>query len=323
LQGVEAVSVSTRAPLDRSTPVTRVSAREAIAPATESSATAASVLVVGPKYFDVVKTPLAAGRVFSDRDDASRAPAVIVNETLAARLWPEGDAIGRRLWLDPSLMMPDVSDTSATVVGIAKNSKYLTLGEERQGHVYLPFAQHPRPGMALLIRSTEQNDRLINAVQETLRSVDPDVQGFFTRTLAQHVSVSTLPVRLAARTAAGVAALALGLAIVGLYSLVSYLVAERTHEIGLRMALGADGSAVMRLVLGHGVKLACIGLALGIPIAIATSRLAGSLLYGVSGTDPLVFAIAPAAILLVAALACYVPARRATRLDPLVALRHD
>jgi predicted permease len=321
LPSVEAVALSTRAPLDSSTPVVRVNAREPITPATESTATTASMLVVGPRYFDVVKTPMIAGRVFSDRDDLDRSAVVIVNETLAARLWPDGDAIGRRLWLDPSVS--DVSDTSAQVIGVARNSKYLTLGEEKQGHIYLSFAQHARPGMALLIRSSDLTDGLTNAVQGALRSIDPNVQGFFTRTLTEHVSVSMLPVRLAARIATVVAALALGLAIIGLYSLVSYLVAERTHEIGLRMALGADSSDVMRLVLGQGVKLAILGLAVGIPTALAASRLLGSLLYGVSATDPVVFAVVSVTVLTVSTAACYVPARRAMRLDPLTALRRS
>ncbi|OLC41345.1 MAG: hypothetical protein AUH43_24745 [Acidobacteria bacterium 13_1_40CM_65_14] len=321
LQSVEAVALSTRAPLDSSTPVVRVNAREPITPATESTATTASMLVVSPKYFDVVKTPVVAGRVFSDRDDPERAPVVIVNETLAARLWPDGDAIGRRLWLDPSVS--EVSDTSAQVIGVARNSKYLTLGEEKQGHIYLPFAQHPRPGMALLIRSSDLTDRLTNAVQGALRSVDPNVQGFFTRTLTEHVGVSMLPVRLAASLATIVAALALALAVVGLYSLVSYLVAERTHEIGLRMALGANAADVGRLVLGYGFKLALAGLSIGVPLALVSSRLLGSLLYVVSPTDPLVFAVMSATILIVAVLACYLPARRAMRLDPLTALRRS
>jgi putative ABC transport system permease protein len=279
------------------------------------------MLVVSPKYFDVVKTPMVAGRVFSDRDDPERGPVVIVNETLAARLWPDGDAIGRRLWLDPSVS--EVSDTSAQVIGVARNSKYLTLGEEKQGHIYLPFAQHPRPGMALLVRTSDLTDRLTNAVQGALRSVDPNVQGFFTRTLTEHVGVSMLPVRLAASLATIVAALALALAVVGLYSLVSYLVAERTHEIGLRMALGANAADVGRLVLGYGFKLALAGLSIGVPLALVSSRLLGSLLYVVSPTDPLVFAVMSATILIVAVLACYLPARRAMRLDPLTALRRS
>jgi ABC-type antimicrobial peptide transport system permease subunit len=161
-------------------------------------------------------------------------------------------------------------------------------------------------------------------VNETLAPrlwLDPSVSDV-SDTSAQ-VIVSMLPVRLAARIAAAVAALALGLAILGLYSLVSYLVAERTHEIGLRTALGADSSDVMRLVLGQGVKLAILGLAVGIPTALAASRLLGSLLYSVSATDPVVFAGVSVAVLIVSTAACYVPARRAMRLDPLTALRRS
>ena len=160
-------------------------------------------------------------------------------------------------------------------------------------------------------------------VQDVLKAVDPNLRGFFARTLTEHVNVSMLPVRLAAGLATVVGALALGLAIVGLYALVSFLVAERTHEIGLRMALGADARDVLRLVLGYGVRLAGMGLAAGVPVALAASRLLGSLLYGVSPTDPVVFVVMPAIVLAVAMLACYVPARRAMRMDPLTALRRQ
>jgi putative ABC transport system permease protein len=318
MPGVQSAALATRAPLDSSTPTVRVSAREAVAPAADATAATVSFLVISPSYFDVVRTPIVSGRAFAARDDAGGVAAVIVNETLAARLWPNGDAIGRRLWLDPQ-----VAGTASTVVGIARNSKYLTLGEEGQGHLYLPLAQHPRSGMALLVRSSEPTDRLASAVLNALRSIDPNLQGFFTRTLTEHVGVSLLPIRLAAQLATVVAALALALAVVGLYSLVSYLVAERTHEIGVRMALGADASEVMRLVIGQGVKLALAGLALGVPTALVFSRVLGSLLYGVSPTDPVVFAAVSTGILIVAVLACYAPARRATRLDPIAALRQS
>ncbi len=316
LPGVEAAALSMRAPLDSSTPVLRVNAQEPVSAGSEVGSTAASLLIVSPRYFDVVKTPLVSGRGFTQQDDATRLAVAIVNETLAARLWPRGDAIGRRLWLD-SL----VTAAPVTVVGIARNSKYVTLGEEQQGHVYLPFAQQPRSGMALLVRSPNPPDRFANEVQAALRAVDPNVQGFFTRTLAEHVAVSMLPVRLAAGLAAAIAALALGLSVLGLYSLVSYLVAERTHEIGLRVALGASSADVLRLVLGYGLKLVLVGMAIGIPIALASSRLLGSLLYGVSPTDPGVFGMASSAVLAIAAVACYVPARRAMRMDPFAALR--
>jgi predicted permease len=316
LPGVEAVATSSRAPLDNSTPLARVNPREAVALTGDLTSITASALVVGVRYFDVVKTPLIAGRAFNERDVPERPGVVIVNETLAARLWPGTEAVGRRLWLNPF-----TSDRPTVVVGVARNSKYLTLGEEPRGHIYLPFAQHSNPDVALLVRSVNPLDRTANQVQATLRALDPDVQGFFTRTLVEHVAVSMLPVRLATSLSLVVASLALALASIGLYALVSFVVAERTNEIGLRMALGASRREVLTLVLGFGLKLAAIGLAAGMPVALVTSRLLSTLLYGVSPTDPLVFLGAPAVVLAVAIAACVMPARRAMRLDPLTALR--
>jgi predicted permease len=316
LPGVEAVATSSRAPLDSSTPQMRVNANEPVAVTADTTSITATALVVGIRYFDVVKTPLAAGRTFSERDVATSPAVVIVNETLAARLWPGTNALGRRLWLDPH-----TSVEPAIVVGVARNSKYLTLGEEPRGHIYLPFAQHSNPDVALLVRSANALNRTADQVQASLRALDPDVQGFFTRTLVEHVAVSLLPVRMATWLSLVVAALALALASIGLYALLSFVVAERTNEIGLRMALGATAREVLALVLGYGAKLAAIGLAVGIPVALLTSRLLSTLLYGVSPTDPLVFVAAPAIVLLVAMAACYMPARRAMRMDPVTALR--
>jgi ABC-type antimicrobial peptide transport system permease subunit len=209
------------------------------------------------------------------------------------------------------------------IVGIARDSKYVTLGEQRQGHVYLPYTQQPRRGMTVLVRSRASTDGVLHGLQELLYRIDPQLQGFFPRTLTDHVDVSLLPVRLAAKLTAVLAALALGLGIVGLYSLVSFLVAERVPEIGVRIALGASSRDVLRLVLGHGLKLAGAGLAIGIPVALLASRLLGSLLYGVSPTDPLVFGAASAGLLAVAAFASFIPARRALRVDPVTALRRQ
>jgi len=309
-------AVSTRAPLDSSTPVVRVNARQAIETAGATASPTASFLIVSPRYFDVVRTPILAGRAFTDRDDGSTPMAAIVNETLAYRLWPGADPLGRRLWMDAV-----ASETSCVVVGVAKNSKYVTLGEEGQGNVYLPLAQHPRRGMTLLVRTPDPPERAAAAMQAALQRVDPMLQGFFTRTLEEHVDVSRLPVRLAAQVTGVVAALAIGLAVIGLYSLVSFIVAERTHEIGLRMALGAANRDVLRLVVGYGVKLAGIGLVVGVPAALGLSRLLRTLLYGVSPTDPIAFVGGAAAVLVVCAIASFVPAWRAMRLDPLTALR--
>jgi predicted permease len=320
LPDVQAAAVSTRAPLDSSTPLASVNPREAVVPGDRTSPTV-TFLVVSAGYFDVVKTPIVVGRPFADTDGAREMPVAIVNETLAKRFWPDGDPIGRRLWVQS--VATATPTTPCIVVGVAKDSKYVTLGEELRGHVYLPFAQQPRRGMTLLVRSRGPSDRLLNGLQSLLYAVDPHLQGFFGRTLTDHVGVSLLPIRVAASMTTLVAGLALGLALVGLYSLVSFLVAERTHEMGVRMALGAGPGDVLRLVLGYGIRLAGIGLAIGIPIAAAASRLLGSLLYGVSPTDPLVFVAVSVTLMAVATAACYMPARRAMRLDPLQALRNE
>jgi putative ABC transport system permease protein len=275
-------------------------------------------MMIGPRYFDVVKTPIVAGRPFTEDDSAARPAVAIVNETLARRLWPEGSAIGQRLWLEAH-----ASADPCVVVGVARNSRYLTLGEEGQAHVYLPSAQHPRTGTTLLVRSAVEPNRMMREMQEALSAVDPRAIGFFPRTLTEHVAASLVPIRLARSLAVGLAGLALALAALGLYGLVSFVVAERTREIGLRVALGATDRQVMRLVVGFGLKLAGAGLAIGIPAALAGSRLLGTLLYGVSATDPAVFAAAPAMVVAVALAACCVPAVRAVRLDPIQAIRNQ
>jgi predicted permease len=313
---ISGAAVASRAPLDSSTPVVHVSATGPVSEGDGNGSVLASFLVVSPEFFEVVRMPLAAGRPFASTDDSTRTRVAIVNETMAARLWPPGDPIGRRLWLEPA-----ASDVPCLVIGVARDAKYRTLGEHAQPHAYLPFAQQPRRGMALLMRSSAPPSRTIETAQDAVRAADPNVQGFFARTLREHVDVSVLPLRLASTLTLTVAACALGFAAIGLFSLVSYFVAERTAEIGLRMALGADSTAVVRLVTGTGMRLAATGIVIGIPIALASARLVGSLLYGVSPADPAVFMVVSGVVLIITFVACYIPARRATRLDPVEALR--
>jgi len=313
--GVEAAALATRAPLDTSTPLTRINAEHAVSTADDRSP-AASFTVVSPRYFDAVKMPIVAGRSFTDDDAAARAAVAIVNETLARRLWPDGNPIGRRLWLEPH-----ASSEACRIVGVSRNSRYVTLGEEGQGHVYLPFAQHPRTGMTVLVRSTIEPGRMMREVQSALSAADPHAIGFFPRTLTQHVGASLLPIRLATSLASVVAGFALALATVGLYGLVSFVVAERMREIALRIALGATPAQVWRLVVGFGLKLSAAGLAVGVPAALAGSRLLAGLLYGVSTTDPVVFALASGVAVAVALASSLLPASRAMRLDPIVVLK--
>ncbi|MBI3401063.1 MAG: ABC transporter permease [Acidobacteria bacterium] len=316
LPGVEAAALSTRAPLDTSTPIARINALGPVLATVDLASPSASYVLISPRYLDVVKIPLVDGRPFDDRDDDRAPSVVIVNQTLASRLWPEGSPLGRRLWLDPQ-----VSAEPCTVVGVARNSKYLTIGEEPQAHLYLAFAQHPRAGAAILVRTVERSDRAIDHVRATLSGIDPAVQGFFARPLTEHIAVSLLPVRLAAGLSFVVAVLGLILATVGLYALVSFLVADRTQEIGLRMALGATPAAVIRMVLGYGLRLSAIGLAVGIPVTLLATRLLASLLYGVSPTDPASFLVVSSIVLSVTMLASGIPAARALSVDPLTAMR--
>jgi predicted permease len=195
---VQAVAVSTRAPLDSSTPITHFDATGPIAPSETSARPTASFLVVSPGFFDVIRMPIVEGRRFTNDDDAGAPAAVIVNETLARRVWPRDSAIGKRLWLDGH-----AASTPCVVVGVARNGRYLTLGEEGQAHVYLPYAQQPQAGMAVLMRSGERSDRAIARIQDALAATSPTVQGFFPRTLEQHAAVSLLPVRLASQLSVG------------------------------------------------------------------------------------------------------------------------
>jgi predicted permease len=315
---VDAAAVSSRAPLDSSTPITHVDVHGPIDAGRAAAMPTVSFLVISPGFFDVVRTPIVEGRPFTARDDGGAPAVVIVNETLARRLWPHQSPIGKRIWLDGQ-----TAAGPCVVIGVARNSRYLTLGEEGQGHLYRPFAQHPDAGMAVLIRSRERPESAIARIQDALASVSPTVQGFFPRTLDEHVSVSLLPVRLAAQLSFATALLGALLATGGLYALVAFLVSERTPEMGLRMALGATPGSLVRLVVRYGVRLGAIGLLIGVPIALASTRLLRSLLYGVSPVDPRSFVIVCAIVLAMVVLACAGPALRISRLDPLRALRRQ
>ena len=315
-QVIEAAAVSSRAPLDSSTPITHVEANRPIDATRASAMPTASFLIISPGFFDVVRIPIVEGRRFTTRDDEAATPVAIVNETLARRMWPGDSAVGKRLWLDGN-----AATGPCVVIGVARNSRYLTLGEDGQAHVYRPFAQQPQTGMSVLTRSQERTDRAIARIQDALAATGPTVQGFFPRTLDQHVAVSLLPIRLVAQISFVAAALGAVLATVGLYALVAFFVSERTQEIGLRMALGATPAALVRTVLRGAVLLGAGGLAIGIPAALASTHLLRTLLYGVSPADPTSFAACSGVVVAMIAVACVAPCIRIVRLDPLNALR--
>jgi len=281
---------------------------------------------VGLRYFETLQIPLVSGRDFREDDRLDAPGAVIVNQTMVARFWPGKDPLGQRFQLAPGKAgKVDVMTGGkwVSVIGVARDVKYRTLGEEPEAHMYLPYAQHFAAQRTLVVQTAGEPGPMMQTVQNELRAVDPELAGFFARTAEQHMVLAFLPARMAAALSAGFGALALALATLGLYGVVAWSVAQRTREIGIRMALGAARGDVLRLVVGHGMKMVAGGVALGLVAAWALSRFLGALLYGVSATDPLVFAGFAMLLLGVASAASYLPARRAARLDPLRALRHN
>jgi putative ABC transport system permease protein len=273
--------------------------------------------VVGPNYFRTMETPLLRGRDFSDADRKGAPEVVIINQTLAAALWPNEDALGKRV----SVSGP--KGPFLEVVGVARDGKYRSLGETPHPYVYQPLLQSYDPKVTLVVRTTGQPQSIVPSVREQIRALDTNLPIADIKTLREQVDLSLFPSRVAAWTLGGFGVLALLLAAIGIYGVVSYSVAQRTREIGLRRALGAKERDVLRLVLGEGFFVIALGLTFGLLLAAAATRLVAGFLFGVAPTDALTFVGVPLLLGLVALGACYLPARRAMKVDPLVALRYE
>jgi predicted permease len=273
--------------------------------------------VVGPGFLRTLETPLVRGRDFTDADREGSPGVAVINETLAATLWPGEDAVGKRLSFEGA------SGPFLEVVGVARDVKYRTLGERPRPYVYQPVFQSYQSKMTLVVRTSGEPRALAGAVREQLRALDPNLPVADVKTLGEQFDLSLFPARVAAWTLGGFGLLALVLAAVGVYGVVSYSVAQRTREIGVRMALGARGADVLRLVLGEGLSVVGVGLALGLLLSLAATRVVAGFLYGVGATDPVTFAGVPVLLGAIALAAGYLPARRATKVDPMIALRHE
>jgi len=270
---------------------------------------------VGPRYFQTMGIQVAHGREFTSRDRAGTQPVVMINETLARRLWPGEDAVGKRLRLGGE------SAPEAEVIGVAANSKYASLGENARPYIYQPLLQSYASEMTLVVRTTGSPETLSAAVREQIRSLDPNLPVPQITTLSEQVAFALFPARLGAALLGAFGLLALGLAATGIYGVIAYSVSQRAQEFGIRMALGADGADVRRLVLREGLKVVLIGVTAGLALSFAATRLTTGYLYGVGANDPLTFVGVALLLTAVALLACYLPARRATKVDPMVALR--
>jgi predicted permease len=278
---------------------------------------------VDEDYLRTLRVPLLAGRDLRATDD-ERAPRVaLINETLAARYFGgTQEAIGKRFTLLAAQALRE--DAQVEVVGVVADGRYYTLGEAPQPFIYLPFAQNYSGMMTLHVRAPRaESGALLAALRREAQGVDADVPLTGVMPLKEAVAFSLIPLRLAATLVGALGLFGLLLAALGVYGVVAYTVGARTREIGIRVALGAQGRDVLRLVMRQGVVLAALGVCLGLAGSFALTRFLASLLYGVSATDPLAFAAVALLLAAVALLACLVPARRATKVDPMVALRYE
>lgn len=307
------VAFSNRAPVDTSTPVVEIIVGDQI-PAPGQRAPEATMYAASPEYFDAVGVPLLRGRAFREDDDVDAPRVAIVNDTMARRFWQGADAIGSRF-------RTAADGPAIEVVGIARDSRYRTLGEAAHPHVYLPFAQTDRQSATVIVRAAADPRPLLPIVQRELERLPTPLEGFFARTLRDHLAIYLLPAELASSLSAALGAVAMLIAAVGLYGLIAYMVTQRTAEIAVRMALGASPDRIRALVLGGGVRLLVPGVVLGVLGAIGAGRLASGLLYGVGAVDPLTMGAAALVLAVVVMTASYLPARKAMRVDPAVALR--
>jgi predicted permease len=271
--------------------------------------------VIAPGYFQTMRIPLAEGREFSEADQAQSSPVVIINETMARRYWAGQSPLGRRLRAGSGAWL--------TVIGVARDVKHFGATEPAQPWIYYPHAQQPNRQMTLVARTAGDPWQAFPGVRGALQALDATLPLFDEKTLQTHSGVALFLDRLAVIFLSAFGLLALTLAAIGLYGVLAYTVTQRTREIGIRMALGAQTGDLLKLVVKQGMILALIGVALGLVAALALTRLMESLLFGVSATDPLTFALIPLLLVAVALLACYIPARRATKVDPMIALRHE
>jgi len=274
--------------------------------------------VVRPDYFRTMGAALLRGRDFTERDDASSPGVVIVNEALARRQWPGEVPLGQRITVGGGGINP------REVVGVVRDLKQGEWSSEPKPEMYLPHSQAASPrGMTLVVRASSDLSGIEPLIRREVWAIDKDLPVSEVMGMEEVVAESVGQQRFNTLLIGGFAAVALLLAAAGVYGVMSYAVAERTHEIGVRMALGARGRDVLGMVIRQGLVLTLFGLAVGLAGALALARVMTGILYEVSATDPLVFGAVAAALTLSALLACYAPARRATKVDPMLALRHE
>ena len=316
LPGVDSATIVRSLPMGPGITTTPVIPESAISDP-DAQGVQADEASVGVGYFATMGIPLLRGRDFLSSDTSESLPVAIVNETLAQRLWPGESAIGRRLKVDIR------SEELWEVVGIAANGKYRTLGEEPRAFVYVPFAQSRDSRMSVVASTSVDPGTLFAALRSEVRGLDSSLPIFDLKTIAEHMEFMLFVPRLIAALLGGLGSLAMLLGVIGLYGIVAYSVARRTHEVGIRMALGARRSDVLRQIVAEGIRRVAYGVVVGLVLALPATRVLGAWLYEISPTDPLTFGGVAILFFVVAVVAAYGPARHASRLDPMVALRRE
>ncbi len=277
-----------------------------------------AVRMATPGYFNTMGISLLQGRHFTDQDRRDTVTVIMVNKKMADQVWPNENPVGKRLMLDYNR-----GKYAYEVVGVTSGIRYYGLKVEPRAEVFIPHAQNTYLPMNLVVRTASDPNLMIESIKGQVREIDPTQAISNVRTMDTLVSRSVAADRFSMWLLGLLGSLALALAASGLFSLLSYLVSQRTHEIGIRMALGAKHRDIFRLVIGQGAILVAVGLAIGLGASFLCARLFSSLLFGISAADPLTFVVTPALLSLAALVACYVPARRATKVDPLVAIRSE
>jgi predicted permease len=272
--------------------------------------------IVSPDYFKVLGIPLLSGRDFNDHDRLSTPKVSILNEKMARHFFGTIDVLGKRIGLD------DVPDM--TVVGVVSDAQYVNLRRDIKRHFYMPVAQQKQlTNLALHVKTATGPDAVAESLRAELKKLDPHLPLYNVKTLNAEIDESLVQERLVTWLSSAFGVLASLLTALGLYGVLTFSVARRTREIGIRVALGAQRRDVFRLVMVRGVVLVAVGVLVGLAASVAFGRFIGSLLFGVQPTNPLTLAIVSLGLIAVALLACYLPARRATKVDPLEALRYE
>jgi putative ABC transport system permease protein len=320
LPGVQAVGATTSLPLTPTALRLRYTVDDQ-PPVNPAEIPRANVKAISPNYFRAMSIPLLKGRFFTEMDHDKSPPVIVINESLARKYWADQDAVGKRV------TMPSLGRVSREIVGVVADVKHSSLDTESGAEIYVPYLQRPWSFMNLVVHTSSDPTNMIGAVRGEILSVDRNQSVYDVKTMEQVVSDSVSQPRLYTILLAVFASVALVLAAVGIYGVMNYSVTQRTHEIGIRLALGAQRGEIMRMVVGQGMILALIGVTVGLVAAfvltfVLTQFLAG-LLFAVGARDIATFIGIPLLLSIVALLSSYIPARRATRVDPMVALRHE